>query len=985
MLRSGPACKALLLASMLVSGMGLTVSSVSGQTKGSTTVIRSVVVDDQGVLRWKDTGEEAAFFGVNYMAPFAYSYRALGYVGASCEEAIHADVVHMARMGVNAVRVHVQDSEVSDRTGNLVANDHLRLLDYLIAQCRARGIYVLLTPINWGGNGYPETDPPSQGFSPQYPKREMGVNPAAVQASARFLGQFVRHVNPETGLAYKDDPAILGFELVNEPWAPPIEKLKGYVEALAAGVRETGSRKPLIYNASQGGWKKQSEVLQESSVEGVSFGWYPSGLVSGRTLTGNFLPTLDSYPMLSDPAFAQKLKTIYEFDAADIAGSYMYPAFARMFRANGIQWATQFIYCPLPLAESNTPYQTHYLNLITTPGKAVSMLIAAEAFRRLPRYGSYGTYPENARFDAFQVSYKQDRSEMVTEQSFLYSNDTDTAPPKPEQLNRVAGCGSSPVVRYEGTGCYFLEKLKDGAWRLEVYPDAVSVNDPHGAPRLDREVTRILWQIWPMEVRLPDLGSDFTVKGVNPGNTRAVPSRAGRFAIRPGIYTLQRRGVTAPAITSAKFIAPKGKQAAAVVVPSPHAEIEAGKQFTLSATIASAPLPDEVTLNLRAAGTEIFHSVPMRRIHGYLYVAEIPQEILRPGKIEYTIRVQGGSVGSRVFPSGATGQSSSATNLWQNGALIPASKSTKQELLPPSAILIRGRTNSPEVTGVHITFTTKDGVRSRCYVPLTTEMQTHRIPYSALKAEKGWIVLRPPTAQTLTSIQFAATPDMPPGNAVPAGIEIESISTGPEREWWEGEVRAKGAAPVLFDAVRDFPRLLTAYPFGASARTALSREQGAAKASLLIEATALKPAQRIAARHTLEALGEKATLPGFDSLLVRVRVRPGVPENTTIPFRVALLDEDGNAWETEVSAAAQWNNLLIPLSALQPAEVVRVPIAYPGNVTEAVTAHKETNGTAVAVRLEKVEAIQFTLTGPPEGQARGIEIESLTLAASGGK
>ena len=40
---------------------------------------------------------------------------------------------HLARLGLDAYRIHVWDREVSDREGNLVENEHLDLLDYLTA------------------------------------------------------------------------------------------------------------------------------------------------------------------------------------------------------------------------------------------------------------------------------------------------------------------------------------------------------------------------------------------------------------------------------------------------------------------------------------------------------------------------------------------------------------------------------------------------------------------------------------------------------------------------------------------------------------------------------------------------------------------------------------------------------------------------------------------------------------------------------------
>ena len=144
------------------------------------------------------------------------------------------------------------------------------------------------------------------------------------------------------------------------------------------------------------------------------------------------LPNVDRYPIpYADYAGCQnKARIVYEFDAADVAGSYMYPAMARSFRAAGFQWATQFAYDPLAIAYSNTEYQTHFLNLVYTPSKAVSFMIAGAAFRALPRGGDYGVYPASARFGPFRVSYVDDLSEMVTDTAFYYSNSTSTAPSK---------------------------------------------------------------------------------------------------------------------------------------------------------------------------------------------------------------------------------------------------------------------------------------------------------------------------------------------------------------------------------------------------------------------------------------------------------------------------------------------------------------------------------------------------------------------------
>ena len=63
-----------------------------------------------------------------------------------------------------------------------------------------------------------------------------------------------------------------------------------------------------------------------------------------------------------------------------------------------------------------------------------------------------------------------------------------------EALERIVGFESSGVVDYEGTGAYFLDKVRDGVWRLEVYPDEVLVRDPFEQPRPDKIVSRLLYR-----------------------------------------------------------------------------------------------------------------------------------------------------------------------------------------------------------------------------------------------------------------------------------------------------------------------------------------------------------------------------------------------------------------------------------------------------------------------------------------------------------
>jgi len=116
-----------------------------------------------GVLQWQN-GSEVALFGVNYSAPFAYGYRSIERVGVDHRAAIDMDVDHIARLGLDAYRVHLWDRLLADKEGNLQDNIHLQLFDYLLLRLKEKGIKVIITPIGWWGSGYPEPDPVEYGF-----------------------------------------------------------------------------------------------------------------------------------------------------------------------------------------------------------------------------------------------------------------------------------------------------------------------------------------------------------------------------------------------------------------------------------------------------------------------------------------------------------------------------------------------------------------------------------------------------------------------------------------------------------------------------------------------------------------------------------------------------------------------------------------------------------------------------------------------------
>ncbi len=619
---------------------------------------RDVYVDKTGVMRWGHNREEVKGFGINYTAMFAHAYRQAKRLDISLEEAIDNDIYHFSRLGFDLFRVHVWDTEISDTLGNLLDNDHLRLFDYALSKMKARGMNFVITPIAFWGNGWPEPDDPTPGFSKKYGKDACLTNPGAIQAQERYLAQFVSHVNRYTGIAYKDDPAIIAFEVSNEPHhREEPEKVTRFIQGMVEAIRSTGCKKPVFYNISHS--IHLVDAYFDAGIQGGTFQWYPTGLGAGHELEGNFLPNVDDYriPFADNPAFRNAAKLVYEFDAADVGRSYIYPAMARSFRTAGIQIATHFAYDPTYMADVNTEYGTHYMNLSYAPAKALSLMIASEVFHQVPMYRDFGNYPDNTTFGNFRVSYNEDLAEMVTETTFIYTNDTETAHPSPGKLEKIAGHGHSTLVAYGGTGAYFLDKIEDGVWRLEVMPDVVWLHDPFERTSPRKKVAAIHWAAHPMTVNLPSLGNSFKVEGINEGNNYGATAVDGTFTISPGTYFLVSAGLSPKVkgpdrwknITLNEFFAPASSLKETFVSHEPRAT-SPGRDYRVSAVIASPEKIESVRLYAWVQGFRP-EVIDMARTKDGVYVATIPGEKIEAGTIRYHIVVGTGET-FHTYPSG---------------------------------------------------------------------------------------------------------------------------------------------------------------------------------------------------------------------------------------------------------------------------------------------------------------------------------------------
>jgi hypothetical protein len=617
-----------------------------------------VYVDKEGIMRWRSNNVEILGFGVNYTLPFAHEYRMALKSGVPMEDIIRQDVYHMARLGLDLYRVHVWDTEISDSLGNLLTNEHLKLFDFTVNEMKQRGFKFIITPIAFWGNGWPEDDQKTAGFSYKYGKDACLTNPAAIEAQANYLAQFLEHINPYTGLAYKNDPSVLAFEISNEPHHNELpEKVTAYINKMVFAMRKTGCGKPVFYNMSHS--IQLVDAYLNADIQGGTFQWYPTGLVASHQINGNFLPHVTDYtiPFGENPRFKKMAKIVYEFDPADAGGNYMIPAMAVAFRKAGMQLAAQFAYDALIQAPYNTNYGTHFMNLAYAPQKAISLRIASAVFHQKPLLKQTDD-PE--KFKSLNISYTQDLAEWITDKQFFYSNNTLNSPGEPAGIEEIAGYGSSPMIKYNGTGAYFLDKIAEGIWRLEVMPDAYWIDDPYGPVGPNRQKAAVMHNPRTMVVRIPALGLDFTITPLNNNRNCHQAAQNGEIVIFPGVYLLKNKASIGDYLPDhpfknirlGEYVAPATNLTHTIIRNFTADEVTENKPFTIEFDVISPDSVTGVTITMSSGGR--WKSFPVVKTGTDTYQCSVPADMVIRGFLSYSVIITN-EHDTITFPSGLKG------------------------------------------------------------------------------------------------------------------------------------------------------------------------------------------------------------------------------------------------------------------------------------------------------------------------------------------
>ena len=127
----------------------------------------------------------------------------------------------LARFGVNLVRLHFLDLDsprgLIDASGNDSRSfnpQQLDRLDFEVAQFKKRGIYVDLN-LNVG-RSYKAGDGVADYAKIRWAKGLTLYDPRLIELEKEYAKRLLTHVNPYTGKAYRDEPAVALVEIVNE-------------------------------------------------------------------------------------------------------------------------------------------------------------------------------------------------------------------------------------------------------------------------------------------------------------------------------------------------------------------------------------------------------------------------------------------------------------------------------------------------------------------------------------------------------------------------------------------------------------------------------------------------------------------------------------------------------------------------------------------------------------------------------------------------
>lgn len=419
--------------------------------------------------------------------------------------------------------------------------------------------------------------------------------------SVNYTENLLQRVNPYSGTAYKNDTSIAVWEIMNEPsyldysmlklynneyenykdWLslkelteengvhyPEYrkEKVLQYINRMYDVIRNVGASQPVAWNCN---WHKMIigkedvfEAIAESRPEVISFCNYPGQSVASKDgpywenpmdlslydYTSWYRECYENrnwYGWALEDRFSGKAKIVYEFETFYNQSTYLYPVMADFFRSMGVQIATMWHYA----FSAYAPFYngSHFLNLKCTPGKAASFAVASGIFQNTPVLNPYhSASPTEYVADSYMFSYNKNLSIFSNDNEYITSG-TIYSPEIPEpqiaKINHITGYGSSPVVKYCGSGVYDI-LISDNEIHIHIEPNSGWLLPPWEKDNLKETVTQLDYKRkYLMEIRLNDWNAETSLLFRTEDEIKLPRTFTGnrlKFIALPGDYIITR-------------------------------------------------------------------------------------------------------------------------------------------------------------------------------------------------------------------------------------------------------------------------------------------------------------------------------------------------------------------------------------------------------------------------------------------------------------
>ena len=177
-------------------------------------------------------GRYVTLWGVNYYAPFNHNFYNIAELGKEHLRAVDEDLDHLQLLGVDFLRLHMYEREITDPAGNLVENANLRVFDYLMDQCEKRNIFLMIAPISYWNSVQNQLEQErlyaywnigaqeAFGFTNFYSIDALLWHPEALACQERYFRSLFAHRNAFSGKLLREYRNLVVWELVNEMQFP---------------------------------------------------------------------------------------------------------------------------------------------------------------------------------------------------------------------------------------------------------------------------------------------------------------------------------------------------------------------------------------------------------------------------------------------------------------------------------------------------------------------------------------------------------------------------------------------------------------------------------------------------------------------------------------------------------------------------------------------------------------------------------------------